>query len=151
MKTDDEDVARIRKIQVEQRVHFRLGTLSQPVDPDEKQAEVYIEIHKKSDPYGCPARHWSSEHLIGRDPAKSVEENLKKFKEVWPGIIKVAEENNVKIGIENCPMLFTRDGGLAVKPGNHTGNLRKCLKLFQVLLSVSIMTPRTWFGCRWTR
>ncbi|MFO7907423.1 MAG: sugar phosphate isomerase/epimerase family protein [Pirellulaceae bacterium] len=47
--------------------------------------------------------------FVGRDPAKSVEDNLKKFADVWPGIIKVAEENNVKIGIENCPMLFTRD------------------------------------------
>jgi len=28
---------------------------------------------------------------------------------VWPGIVKVAEENNVKIGIENCPMFFTND------------------------------------------
>jgi sugar phosphate isomerase/epimerase len=47
--------------------------------------------------------------FIGRDPLKSVDENLEKFAEVWPGIIKVAEDNNIKIGIENCPMLFTRD------------------------------------------
>lgn len=47
--------------------------------------------------------------FIGRDQSKSVEENLDLVKEVWPSIIEVAEENNVKVAIENCPMLFGRD------------------------------------------
>lgn len=47
--------------------------------------------------------------FIGRDQNKSVEENLELFKEIWPQIIKLAEENKVKIAIENCPMLFGRD------------------------------------------
>lgn len=47
--------------------------------------------------------------FIGRDQSKSVEENLELVKEVWPPIIKLAEELNVKIAIENCPMLFSRD------------------------------------------
>lgn len=47
--------------------------------------------------------------FIGRDQHKTVEENIKLFKEIWPPIIALAEENNVKIAIENCPMLFGRD------------------------------------------
>ena len=47
--------------------------------------------------------------FIGRDQTKSVEENLEILKEVWPPIIALAEEKGVKIGIENCPMLFGRD------------------------------------------
>lgn len=47
--------------------------------------------------------------FIGRDHKKTVEENLELVKEVWPPIIKLAEENNVKIAIENCPMLFGPD------------------------------------------
>lgn len=47
--------------------------------------------------------------FIGRDQTKIVEENLEIVKEVWPPIIKLAEELGVKIGIENCPMLFGRD------------------------------------------
>lgn len=47
--------------------------------------------------------------FIGRDQTKTVEENLEIVKEVWPPIIKKAEECNVKIGIENCPMLFGTD------------------------------------------
>ena len=47
--------------------------------------------------------------FIGRDQAKTVEENLKLVKEIWPSILHLAEEENVKIAIENCPMLFGPD------------------------------------------
>lgn len=47
--------------------------------------------------------------FIGRDQNKSVEENLELVKEIWPPIIKLAEENKVRIAIENCPMLFGRE------------------------------------------
>ncbi len=47
--------------------------------------------------------------FIGRDQAKTVEENIEIFKTVWPPIIKLAEEKGVKIAIENCPMLFGAD------------------------------------------
>lgn len=44
--------------------------------------------------------------FIGRDQYKNVEENLELVKEIWPPILKLAEEKGVKIAIENCPMLF---------------------------------------------
>jgi sugar phosphate isomerase/epimerase len=47
--------------------------------------------------------------FIGRDRTLSVEENWPRFLEVWRPIIELAEKNGVKIGIENCPMLFTKD------------------------------------------
>ena len=47
--------------------------------------------------------------FIGRDQAKTVEENLELVKEIWPPILTLAEENNVKVAIENCPMLFGKD------------------------------------------
>ena len=47
--------------------------------------------------------------FIGRDQTKTVEENLEIVKEVWPPIIKLAEEQGVKVAIENCPMLFGPD------------------------------------------
>ena len=47
--------------------------------------------------------------FIGRDQTKTAEENLEIFKEVWPPIIKFAEEKGVKVAIENCPMLFGAD------------------------------------------
>ena len=47
--------------------------------------------------------------FIGRDQYKTVEENIELFKQIWPGLIALAEENNVRIAIENCPMLFGAD------------------------------------------
>ena len=47
--------------------------------------------------------------FIGRDQTKNVEENLELVKEIWPPIIKLAEEQGVKVAIENCPMLFGPD------------------------------------------
>lgn len=59
--------------------------------------------------------------FVGRDPRLSIDENWPRFREVWPGLVRIAEQVGVRIGIENCPMLFTRDewpGGknLAISP-----------------------------------
>jgi len=47
--------------------------------------------------------------FIGKDQYKTFEENIDLFKQIWPGLIKLAEDNGVKIAIENCPMLFGAD------------------------------------------
>ena len=47
--------------------------------------------------------------FVGKDQYKTVEENIELFKKVWPGLIALAEENGVKVAIENCPMLFGAD------------------------------------------
>ncbi len=47
--------------------------------------------------------------FIGRDWTKSVDENFVAFEKVWKPIIAVAEERGVRVGIENCPMLFSSD------------------------------------------
>lgn len=47
--------------------------------------------------------------FIGRDWTRSVDDNWPKFCDVWKPLVKHAEDRGVRIGIENCPMLFTRD------------------------------------------
>jgi sugar phosphate isomerase/epimerase len=47
--------------------------------------------------------------FIGADPRKNPNENFEAFQGVWPEIIEFAEKHGVRIGIENCPMLFTLD------------------------------------------
>jgi len=47
--------------------------------------------------------------FIGKDKAKTVEENLELYKDIWTPIVRHAETKKVKIGIENCPMYFTKD------------------------------------------
>lgn len=47
--------------------------------------------------------------FIGRDWTQSVDANWPRFKKVWKPLVKLAEAHKVRIGIENCPMLFTND------------------------------------------
>ena len=47
--------------------------------------------------------------FIGRDWTKSVDDNWPRFLEIWKPLIAHAENENVKVGIENCPMFFTSD------------------------------------------
>ncbi len=47
--------------------------------------------------------------FIGRDHRRSLAENWQRFDEVWPPLIEYAEQKEVKVGIENCPMFFTGD------------------------------------------
>ncbi len=47
--------------------------------------------------------------FVGRDWARSVDDNWPRFKEVWPPLIKFAEDHGIRIAIENCPMAFTMD------------------------------------------
>ncbi|WP_041083620.1 sugar phosphate isomerase/epimerase family protein [Thermotoga profunda] len=43
--------------------------------------------------------------FIGRDIKKSVEENIKEFEKVFKPLITYGEKKNVKLMIENCPMV----------------------------------------------
>lgn len=58
--------------------------------------------------------------LTGRDWYKDIDYNFEQIMTIWPGLVKFASENNVKIAIENCPMLWpdTWPGGdnLAYSP-----------------------------------
>jgi len=59
--------------------------------------------------------------FVGRDPAAPFDANWRAFCDVWPPLVRFAADRDVRIGIENCPMLFTDDewpGGknLAVSP-----------------------------------
>lgn len=42
--------------------------------------------------------------FTGRDPMKTVEENLDLFEEVFPKVAEIAEKHNVFLALENCPM-----------------------------------------------
>jgi sugar phosphate isomerase/epimerase len=47
--------------------------------------------------------------FIGRDHTQSVEANWPRMLKTWKPIVDLAEKHGVRIGIENCPMLFTAD------------------------------------------
>jgi sugar phosphate isomerase/epimerase len=47
--------------------------------------------------------------FIGNDKAKTIDENLRTYADVWPPIVEYARERGVRIAIENCPMIFSND------------------------------------------
>ena len=53
--------------------------------------------------------------FMGGDSAKSQDANWQTALEVWPAIVAHAQDNGVRITIENCPMIFTQDEW----PGGH--------------------------------
>jgi sugar phosphate isomerase/epimerase len=53
--------------------------------------------------------------FMGGDAARTQDENWERALEIWPGIVRQAQDNGVRLTIENCPMIFSRDEW----PGGH--------------------------------
>ncbi|MCL4789478.1 MAG: sugar phosphate isomerase/epimerase [Verrucomicrobia bacterium] len=98
-----------------------LGYYPNPLDPDLAAAKRQVD-HLKRVIRAAPLLGLKKVNtFVGRDWTKTIDENWPRFLKTWKPIIALAEDCGVKIGIENCPMSFTRDewpGGknLAVSP-----------------------------------
>lgn len=111
------NVEHIQHLQDQYGVYISgLGYYPNPLDPDAEKAAFYREHIQEviraaaklgRSRSGVPGPVVNT--FIGRNPALTITDNLKLVAEHWPAIIRVAEENNVRIGIENCPMWFTND------------------------------------------
>lgn len=86
-----------------------LGYYPNPLAPDEAEAQVYIDHIKKVIAAAPLLGLKNVNTFVGRDWTKTVDDNWPRFKKVWPDLVKFAEDQGVKIGIENCPMFFTND------------------------------------------
>jgi sugar phosphate isomerase/epimerase len=86
-----------------------LGYYPNPLDPDEKAAAVYIAHIKKVIDAAKLLGLSTINTFVGRDFRLSVTDNWPRFMEVWTDIIQHAESQGIRVGIENCPMLFTDD------------------------------------------
>ena len=79
------------------------------LDPDLEKRASYVEhIHKLIDASALLGVNMVTT-FIGRISNHTIAENLEAVKEVWPPILRHAEEKGVRIAIENCPMWFTDD------------------------------------------
>ncbi|NBC29610.1 MAG: TIM barrel protein [Spirochaetes bacterium] len=100
-----------------------LGYYPNHLDPDPEKSAYTVEHFKKVITAAAKLGINHANTFVGRDKSKDLDSNFARFKEIWPDIVKHAEKEKVKIGIENCPMLFTWDewpGGnnLASSPAN---------------------------------
>jgi len=86
-----------------------LGFYPNPLDPDPAVAKSAVAHIKKvilaTEKLGVGRFNT----FVGRDWTRSVDENWPRFLKTWRPLIAFAEDHGVRVGIENCPMLFTRD------------------------------------------
>jgi sugar phosphate isomerase/epimerase len=86
-----------------------LGYYPNPLVADMEEGQFYINHIKKVIRAAGMLGVNQMNTFIGRDPKLSVEDNWPRFLEVWRDVVGYAEDQGVRIGIENCPMLFTDD------------------------------------------
>lgn len=86
-----------------------LGYYPNPLTADPEEGQVYIDHIKKVIRAAAMLGINQMNTFVGRDHTKSVDDNWPRFLEVWSGVIRYAESQNVRVGIENCPMIFTHD------------------------------------------
>jgi sugar phosphate isomerase/epimerase len=86
-----------------------LGYYPNPMDEDLEKRNLYVNHIKKVISAAKALDIPVVNTFIGRHKTKNLTENIALFKEIWPAIIQHAENNQIKIGIENCPMYFTND------------------------------------------
>jgi len=86
-----------------------LGYYPNPLTPNEEEANTAIDhLHQVIDGaklFGVGVVNT----FAGRDWTKSVDDNWPRFLEVFRELVTYAEQREIKLCIENCPMLFTAD------------------------------------------
>ncbi len=86
-----------------------LGYYPNPLAADPAERQVYVDHIKKVIDAASLLGLGLVNTFVGRDQTKSVEDNWPVFEEVWPPLVRYAEQKGIRIGIENCPMLFSLD------------------------------------------
>ena len=86
-----------------------LGYYPNLLTPDQAEARVCLEHLKQVIAAARLLGVGVVNTFIGRDWTRSVDDNWPRFLEIWRPLIQLAESHGVRIAIENCPMLFSRD------------------------------------------
>ncbi len=116
------DAERVKSLMRQYNVSISsLGYYPNPLTPVVEEREMYVEHIKKVIAASALIGINTMTTFVGRDPAKAIEDQWDDFESVWKPLVAFAEGQGVRIGIENCPMLFSLDewpGGknLAISP-----------------------------------
>lgn len=98
-----------------------LGYYPNPLAPDPVERQTYVKHIGRVIDAAALLGVGVVNTFIGRDPSLPIERQWDQVEAIWAPIVAKAEAAGVRIGIENCPMLFTLDewpGGknLAISP-----------------------------------
>lgn len=84
-----------------------LGYYPNPLSHDAEEAELaQHHIRKVIDAAVLLDRPVNT--FIGANQHLPLDQNFRRFEEVWPELIRFAEDRNTRVGIENCPMMFLK-------------------------------------------
>ena len=86
-----------------------LGYYPNPLDPDPAVSKRCTEHLKRVIVAAEKLGLRNVNTFVGRDWTRTVDENWPRFLKTWRPLIAFAEDHDIYIGIENCPMSFTRD------------------------------------------
>jgi sugar phosphate isomerase/epimerase len=86
-----------------------LGYYPNPLQPDLELRAAVIEHLKKVIEAAALLEVPIVGTFVGKDKNKTVQQNFEEYAKVWPPIVKFAGERDIKIAIENCPMIFSDD------------------------------------------
>lgn len=107
---DDAAAAKVHDLTAKYGVSVSaLGYYPNALTPDQDEAEMSVEHIRKVIAAAGKLGVNRMTTFIGRDWTKSVDDNFPKFEATWKPLIAFAEEAGVKVGIENCPMIFGPD------------------------------------------
>lgn len=117
-----DDAARLQALAKEHGVTISgLGYYPNPLSPNAEEAEQATAHIRRVIAASALLGVRVMNTFVGRDWLRSVDDNWPRFLSTWQPLVQFAAEQGVRIGIENCPMLFSKDewpGGknLAVSP-----------------------------------
>lgn len=106
----DAEIAEVLQVVEETGVRISaLGYYPNPLDPDPAVGEAAVthlqQVIRAARALGLQRVNT----FVGRDWRKSVDDNWPRFLQEWRPLIQLAEDQGVRVGIENCPMSFTSD------------------------------------------
>jgi sugar phosphate isomerase/epimerase len=107
---DASEAGRIKDLMSKEGVAISgLGYYPNPLTADRAEAEIYIAHLRKVIDAAKTLGVGVVNTFVGRDQAKTVDDNWPRFLEVWRPLVKYAGDRGINIGIENCPMSFSKD------------------------------------------
>jgi sugar phosphate isomerase/epimerase len=119
-KVTDRRISEVKKDLEEHNIELSaLGYYPNYLDPDEAKAEEACRYFYKVLELANRMEVGVVCTFAGRSPEKSVKENIPLFKEVFSRFCDEAEKRNLRIAIENCPMLdrfYLRGENIAFSP-----------------------------------
>ena len=116
------DAERVKSLMRQYNINISsLGYYPNPLTADLDERQTYIDHIKRVIAASAMIGINTMTTFVGRDLVKTIDDQWGDFEAVWKPLIAFAESQGVRVGIENCPMLFTWDewpGGknLAISP-----------------------------------